>query len=516
MCFQRWGCICIKAKEASFKFIMINYNDLKLLSKKELMDLVPEGFSFKTDPWEHQLAAFLATIANNGFNEWLDLGTGKTKVAIDVMSYFEQFLLGQPLRCLFICLNTAVDKIGEEIEAHCDHSWVKLKGSVDKKFSLLNGHGYFVANYEALRVMLTKRVPKANRRGNREVLDEGKIQRLLKFGFNGLVIDEAHKIKNPSSLNFRIVKKLVPRINQRLLLTGTPFGKNLLDVWAQYYAADKGETFGKAWTHFRTQYGEEKPVYAYGMQVSSKWEVTDEGREQIAAKMFDKAIRYDEDEVKGLPKKVYRMLRFNLSRGQAQAYEEAIMKVGKFKQLDNATMVHRQIPSGIIVSTDYIFKQNPKLDMLKDLLDSVVDRHKVVVFHEFILEGQIIAKALKGMKIKFSQLNGQVRDKTGSIRKFQRKDDCRVMVAHPLSGGSSIDLNIARYCVFFSNNRDPIERRQCEKRIHRGRIKHRRFFYDLIAQNTIEVGLYKSLKDNKDLFNSIMDKRMLIDVLRGK
>ena len=52
------------------------------------MDLVPSGFTFKTDPWKHQIASFLAAIANDGFLLALDLGTGKTKVAVDSCRYW--------------------------------------------------------------------------------------------------------------------------------------------------------------------------------------------------------------------------------------------------------------------------------------------------------------------------------------------------------------------------------------------------------------------------------------------
>jgi len=51
--------------------------------------MVPDGFTFKTDPWTHQIAAFLATISNEGFLNALDLGTGKTKISIDVCRYLD-------------------------------------------------------------------------------------------------------------------------------------------------------------------------------------------------------------------------------------------------------------------------------------------------------------------------------------------------------------------------------------------------------------------------------------------
>jgi SNF2 family DNA or RNA helicase len=180
-------------------------------------------------------------------------------------------------------------------------------------------------------------------------------------------------------------------------------------------------------------------------------------------------------------------------------------------------MIFRQICSGVIVSKNYKYKENPKLEVLKDFLDSIVYKSKVVIFHEFLLENEIITYMLKRhfKKIRFAQLNSRVKDKWAEIKAFQNDDDVRVMIAHPQSGGASIDLNIAHYCIFFSNNHDPISRQQCEKRIHRGKIKNRRFFYDLVAKGTIEVGMYKALRENENFFKSIMDKDMLQRALLG-
>ena len=39
----------------------IDYASLKRVPRNELEMLVPAGFTFKTDPWDHQLVSFLAT-----------------------------------------------------------------------------------------------------------------------------------------------------------------------------------------------------------------------------------------------------------------------------------------------------------------------------------------------------------------------------------------------------------------------------------------------------------------------
>jgi len=140
----------------------------------------------------------------------------------------------------------------------------------------------------------------------------------------------------------------------------------------------------------------------------------------------------------------------------------------------------------------------------------------VVIFHQFTLEAKIILKLLKKMKLKHCVLNGSTKDKYAEYKRFEKDESSRVMLAHPLSGGASINLNVARYCVFFSNDHSPINRSQCEKRIHRGDIKDSRFYYDLLANNSVEVSIHRALKKDIDLFSKAMDKKRWRSVLKGE
>jgi SNF2 family DNA or RNA helicase len=174
--------------------------------------------------------------------------------------------------------------------------------------------------------------------------------------------------------------------------------------------------------------------------------------------------------------------------------------------IQNTTMTLRQICSGFTTTSGKRIKgHNAKLNALWDLLDSIVDSHKAVIFHEFIVEGLMIEELLNKKGVLYNKLNGSVKDKHYQYKTFQDSDKTRVMVAHPLSGGSSIDLYAASYCVFFSNGYKVIDRLQCEKRIHRsGQQSSRVFYYDLMANGTVEVSIHKRLMGKLDVFSKIM------------
>lgn len=494
-----------------------NYNILKRLSKKELLALVPEDFSFKTEPWTQQIAAFLGCIINGGFLSALDLGTGKSKVAIDACRYYEIE------RVLVVCMNSAVEKWADEVEMHSDFSATCLRGDSKIKWSNLRGKGFFMVNYEGLRFWLCKKEEKKKGEGYKLVLDFKKVKRLLDFELDAIIVDESHLIRNIKSLNYKIISTLAKNIEIRLLLTGTPFGQSLLEIWPQYFVTDKGETFGKNFYRFRAM--NFKDVGFLGPE----YEVTKNGFKEIKKKLWRRAIRYREDEVDDLPAKVYNTIEYDLSLNQQMLYDKVID--GEIESIRNSSMILRQICGGTLSALSqtkleidfWNFNKNPKLEALGDLIDSVIESNKIVIFYEFENERVIITELLMEKYFNKSErafsiatLAGVTKDPADSLRRFKEDSNCRIMLAHPKSGGASIDLISANYCLIYSMGYSVIERKQLEKRIHRGGQVKRCFYYDFLANDSIEISLYKDLRAGKDFFKKVIDEDIFKKAAKGE
>jgi len=489
--------------------------------------MVPEGFEFKTSPWTHQVAAFLGNISNEGFLNALDLGTGKTKVAIDTCRYID-FINGRDnnIKVLYLCLHSAVDKMKDEVLEHSDFSAVCVRGNSQEKWRLLDGdYNFFIINYEGIRALVTKKEKKTKtiyneetdtfrkKKFNKQVIDNKLITKLLKTEFNVLILDESHTIKTQTSLIFKIAKSLSLRINgQRTLLTGTPFGNTLIDIWSQYFIVDYGDTFNRSFNRFRDSYFEDKGFWG------PVWKPTPTGEKFINERLYSKAIRYKEDECEDLPKKVFRVLKYRLSKQQRKAYDD-IVEVGHDSITENPkrkAISLREICSGFIKDSDFFFKNNPKLDGVWDLIETIHEEHKAVIFVERTASLQLIHKMLKKKKILFTSLSGATKDKYKENMKFQKNPKYRVMVANIKSGGASIDLTAATYCIHYEHGGSVINYRQSLKRIHRGGQTKRCFFYSLVGINTVEVSIYKDLQDGNDAFTNIVDGKQAKAYLLGK
>lgn len=495
---------------------MSNWNDLKLFNRKELLEMVPEGFKFKTKPWTHQIAAFLACISNQGLLCALDLGTGKSKVAIDTCRYLD-FMGGSKnnMKVLYCCLNSAVEKMKDEVLMHSNFSAVCIKGSRKEKQKIFSEkYNFYIINYEGLRSLMTKRVLKSEmdvmdeetglitrKKKYMDRLDTKAINQLIKQNFDVLIIDESHVIKSQGSLIFKIIKKISLKTKNRILLTGTPFGNTLLDVWAQYFVVDFGGTYSPSFSSFKKAYFENVGYWG------PLWVPTKNGERFITEKLYTKAIRYKEDEVDDLPPKVFRVLNYKLGKEQRKAYNNLLEDEYNELTTNIATKAigFRTISSGFIKSSNHIFKKNPKLELLWDIIENVYEGHKIVVFVEYTLSRKIIEKLLKKKRIKFNSLSGETKDKWEEIKTFQTNSDYRVMVANIKSGGASIDLFAATYCIFFELGGSVINHKQALKRIHRGGQKHKCFFYYLLGTGTVEVSIHRDLSNGVNAFSKIVD-----------
>lgn len=70
-----------------------------------------------------------------------------------------------------------------------------------------------------------------------------------------LVLDEGSFIKDPSTLRFKSLKKMMPLWHERKsVLSATPAPNGYHNLWTQYYMLDRGLRLGKTYNEFRSRF----------------------------------------------------------------------------------------------------------------------------------------------------------------------------------------------------------------------------------------------------------------------
>lgn len=506
---------------------MNSYQWIKKLSKDQLMDDL-KGFKvkpyFKTDPWKHQVACFLIGMTEPRFLQLLDMGAGKTKIILDIVTQLQRekrFTKGLVLVPRLVNFESWETACG----VHSDLEPLICDGSIEEKWEKLitSKADLSLIDYAGLQLAVSRKtiITKGKKKVNGLLPDAKKIRQLKKV-YNFAALDECHKLKNSESLRFRILKPLTKNFDFVYPMTGTLFGRNPEDIWSQFYLADRGETFGTTLGIFREGFFIESP---------GQWGRTertfDHKKTRLLHKFIqNKSIRYDEHELDSLPTLTNHNILLNFGEEQRQHYlralEGLINAQGKLRDIDSAWIRMRQILSGYLQWRDEYgdhlirFKENPKLEMLMEIIEDSGDS-KVVVSTEYTQSGALITEALKDQKIGYEWLYGKTKDPKQCITSFKKNPDKKVLVMNSEAGGTGVDglQEVSRYLAFFESPPSPLTRKQTLKRVHRPGQTRRTFVYDLTIKKSIDTRILNFIKEGNDLHKGVVDGSFGADALLG-
>jgi len=489
--------------------------DLSELEIWEELDCeLPEDFTFKTPPWKHQAASFICGLHNQNFIFFLDMGLGKSLLVIQIMALYEQkqALKG---RTLIIAPNeVGISSWEEQIEEHSCFKYTSLLGTQEEKWSLLetSKDPVFIISYDGLVAMVTSLIKiKGDEKGRRKRKPVDKLIKKLSKYFQALILDELHLCKNPKSLNFRLGNQISKNCDFRYGLTGTPFGRKPIDLWAQFYLIDRGETLGNTLGLFREAYFNKK-----GNGFGYDWVFDSKKEKKLHKVMRHRSIRYAEEELDSMPPKVYKTIKVPFSSEAYQYYEIAhadlLESQGNYQMLKNSFMRKRQIVAGYVDFKDeeddrhrIVFKSNPRLDALMDYLEGIPFKAKALIFVEFTPSGDLIEECLKKKKIKYERLYGGTKDKVAAKTAFIKDPKCKVFLANSKSGGVNLNLQVADYEIFYESPVSPIVRAQAEKRAPRGEKTKTTFITDIIVKNSVDEDVLDFIKEGKNLFDALVE-----------
>jgi SNF2 family DNA or RNA helicase len=155
----------------------------------------------------------------------------------------------------------------------------------------------------------------------------------------------------------------------------------------------------------------------------------------------------------------------------------------------------------------YHFKDNQKIVMLKEIIEEIADRHKILIWATFVPAIELIIRELT--EYNPATMYGQTTDRAAEVEKFKKDPSCRVMVLNPSVGGVGLNLIEADYAIFYNKSFSLEEWLQAPKRNRRkGSEIHRRITYiELIYKNTLDEIVAKKLKEKAKMAKELVGGR---------
>lgn len=471
--------------------------------------------------WDHQRTCFLLLALIKRFMLFIDMGGGKTFVVLSLIKYLKHNGK-KPQAIVFVPYITSVGTWIDETAKHTPElTCVPLIGSTDNNLhKLVNAEGdLFVICYQSAVAMMAEPVKRIGKRKKKWTIDPKRIREV--FGrFDILVMDEIHRCKSVMSLTYRMCRAISARCNYVAGLTGTPFGRDLMDLWPQFYLIDFGETLGPTLGFYREVFFKQTNNYWGGFKYKFKQKLFDKLQRTIK----NRSIRYSIDEFHDMPPKEYIVKKISTHSG-IKSYADKAMAVirgiqiqksgSNYRAMESEYLKLRQLSSGFMTlhgedsaKLQIAFDENPKLDALQELIEDMPYGCKMVVFHHFVYTNNLVSERLKQMKVGHARIYGSSKNPLNELRRFSTDDKCRVLAINSRSGSSSLNLQHANYVVFFEQPDSAIDRQQAERRCWRPGQSKRVFIYDFLMKETADAHMHKANKAGESLLKNLLDGKV--------
>ena len=451
-------------------------------------------YPYKTKPYDHQRDALNSSANENQWAYFMEMGTGKTKVTIDNMAYL--FFQRKITAALIIAPKSVYTIWENEIETHLPNEikYKIFKWNIDKPkdYASLNktkDFRIFLINVEAL----------STKRGLDACEDY-----LSKNILNFVVLDESTTIKNRSAKRTKNILGLRSLSHIRRILTGSPITKSPLDLYTQCQFLSPELLGFSSYLAFRNRYAEmaDLPVGSGRfIQIPKYYKRLDELEDKL--KRFSTRIRKDQCldlkpkirqrryiELEGKNKALYNRLR---EHALAIVEDSTISFSNKLTEI---IKLH-QVCNGFTKDDDGKILQlhDQKIDALKEILDETDG--KVIIWANYLwnihqIKHELMVKyGEKSTVCIFGEVS--VEDRRQAVKRIQEDPETRFLVANPTTGGFGLTLTACNTVIYYSNNYNLEVRMQSEDRAHRLGQKGSVVYVDIVAKNTLDEAIMKSL-----------------------
>lgn len=446
--------------------------------------------------WPTQEEAIKFAISHNASMMDMDMGTGKTRVAIDTA-----FNHKDAYRVLVVCPKAVISVWRENLNKFAPNtSWTcydPKKGSIKSKADGL---------VDFLKVPSTKQFVVLNYdcvwRGNM-----GDV--VLKAGFNMVILDESHRAKAAGSKTSKFLALLGRRVKYRMCLSGTPMANSPLDVYGQYRFLDP-TIFGTNYYAFLQEFAiMGGPDYKFIVGFKNQKRLNDKFN-SIAyhCKMSDVADRVKLPDALPPTHRMVQLPRKDIAT-MKELSREFVAECESGHIVVNNVLVSlirmQQICSGFCIVKDSVFDQGTieelntaKEDALADMLEDIGHGENVVVFCQFRHDLNAIKRASEKSGWRYYELSG-----SADMLNEWRKDDDAVIGVQIQAGSEGIDMTKSNHAVYFSVPHSLAMYNQSKARLYRPGQNRPVSFCHLIAEGTIDEALYRSLIRKEDIIESI-------------
>lgn len=502
-------------KDRALEVAQFNQEALELGNLKSApikIDVESSCFPFKVKPFEHQLEAFSLSKDKKVFAYFMEMGTGKTKVCIDVAAYLYSIFKIDTLVILApngVHRQWADEQIPEHIPEFINYQTFVYKSGMGK--TKAREFEDVMARRDVLRIICMNAECLSHLSG------QNFLEAILAQSKSLLAVDESSRFKNPSSLRTKFLMKAAEAAEYRRIMSGAPLTKGIENLYSQWKILSADVLGFNSFYTFRNRYCvmggyENKQIIRYKNvdelhRKTEPWSYRKLKKDCLdLPPMMNVTKPFDlTEKQKEIMKEIKKELRTFVGNDNEIAMPLAITRLTKLQQvasgflIDESKQVHRIMPAN----------QNPRvLAMLEIVKDT---EEKILIWARFKEDVKIISEALTHEKIGHIVYNDEGEDRKDKMLRFKTDNACQIFISNQKTGGIGLNLTEASYVIYYTNTFDAEDRWQSEARAYRSGQTKSVTQIDLIANNSGDKKILNVLEQRKELSDIVIDGKKLIN-----
>lgn len=315
-----------------------------------------------------------------------------------------------------------------------------------------------------------------------------------------LIMDEAHFVKNSSTIRTKATKKLAKGIPHVIALTGTPIVNRPVEGFNIFQILDRN-LFPNFWTYVHRYCGARHNGFG--------WDFSGATNKEELNQILTSTImirRRKADVLKDLPEKLYSFVPMELANEtEYRAAEEEFIQYIRFTKGKEAAEKAKKAEHLVKIEA---LKQLAVKGKLKQAInwirDFIEDGSKLVIF---AVHKEVIDQLMNEFKEIAVKIDGSTPtpERHKAVEAFQSDPNVKLFIGNIQAAGVGLTLTASSAVAFLELPWTPGELQQAEDRCHRIGQKNAVNIYYLLAENTVEYRLAKLLDRKKEVLSAVID-----------
>lgn len=335
-------------------------------------------------------------------------------------------------------------------------------------------------------------------------------------GYNVLMADEAQKLKGAESgVHARVYNYTEDdKATALLLATGSPIHNELVDGYALSRLLDRESYTSRRqfdrWHAIKKRFYISKRNKAGRMIQKRVSQIIGwKNEEELNKRLYRFARRVEKDKVLSLKEPTIIPVHIDLTPGHKALYEtmanERMLEIGEDRVVTATESVQlREALMGIVCTPEKFSEKrmtNNLMVEVETLLDSIGQKNKVALYAHHNATVEALADLLQKQNpvLVYGGDRSSGAKNARAVKAFKTDPECRLLIAHPESGGVGLDLQkVCHHFIFVEPTAIPGAFLQVMSRFQRSGQEHAVICYLLQVNGTVYPSMVRQMLDRND------------------